>query len=578
MAAKGAGRDVAGTPGPDKAASRFSRVKAMSRRAGAPVLRVLQRADAMLLPDAKRAHRTVVVFFALVYVLTLHPGPGGHINLGDTAKFQFLGRIGGLGHPPGNPLYLMLCALVVRIPVPLEDYVKVNLLSAFCGVFALSFVFRTFVQITSNAARPDLWTIGAVRSAVLGTVLLGLGPTFWLLSTEAEVYTLSSLCSSAFIYGTVRWILERDRRAFAIGLFAWLVGCGNHLAIVALAPAFLFVVVQTRKDLRRPWLFLGALLCGAAIGASAYLYIWMRAKQPLAYSEFVGPLDKQHFIDFVTAKQYQAALGKMRFVDAVRYRLPTVLSELQKQWLWPLLLLAPLGISRFFRGSKNLVGFFGVMTVTELLIPVVYTIPDPEGYFMPVLPFVALMIAGGICALYDSEWRPWLLTGAAATFVLLGSIRFSWFWLASYGADINMAAHEGPIDFVFPTLFESMPEGSDFVVPCGHYGGVELTIYYKMADSTVRRKHIGLVRWHWSEWDSHLLEVPIVDGNYANSHVVCTVLSDDVKKLKDSGVALRRIERTPYWRNFQEVRGAPIYCTGMPADPSVTPAPATPAP
>ncbi len=538
------------------------RVLAPIRRVGQWLSRGATRADAALIPDAKRAHRTLMIFFAAVYLLTLHPGPGGIINLGDSSKFQFLPRIGGIGHPPGNPLYLMLTYVAVRIPVPLEDYVKVNLFSAICGLLTLSFVFRTMVQMTL-ASREGTWAIGPVRTAVLGVTFLGLGPTFWLLSTEAEVYTLSSLCGAIAVYGTVRWLLERDKLAFGIGLFAWLVGFGNHLAIVSMAPAFLWVVFQTRKDLKRPWSLLAFMLAGAAIGAGSYGYLWLRAKETLPYSEFTGPPDRQHFIDFVTAKSFQDAMGKFKFVDGIRWRLPVIPTEMQKQWLWPLLLLIPFGISRFFRGNRAVFGFFALTTLAQLSIPFFYAIPDPEGYFMPVFPFAALMIAGGVCTLWESAWRGVLLTGTAVTFITLGAIRFSWFWIPIYSADLNMGAHEGAVDFVFPTLFESIPDGADVVVPCGHYGGVELAIYFKMADSTVKRKHLGLVRFHWSEWDNRLLDVPVVYGDYVNTHVVCTVLKDDVAKLREGGVPLQRVERVPYTRNFHEIQGAPIYCTGM---------------
>jgi len=506
-----------------------------------------------------------MLFFTAVYLLTLHPGPGGIINLGDSAKFQFLPRIGGIGHPPGNPLYLMLTYLAVRIPVPLEDYVKVNLFSALCGLVTLSFVFRTMVQVTSARATSALWPIGSVRTAVIGTIFLGLGPTFWLLSTEAEVYTLSSLCGSIAVYGAVRWMMARDRLAFGFGLFMWMVGFGNHLAIVSLGPALLFVVFYTRRDLKRPWSFLLWLLLGAAIGAGSYAYLWFRARQTLPYSEFAGPLDKQHFIDFVSAKAYQDALGHFELVDGIRFRLPTIPAELQKQWLWPLLLLVPFGISRLFRANRPVFVFFALLTTAQIAIPFYYAIPDPEGYFMPTFPFLALMLAGGVNTLWESAWRGPLLTGTAATFILLGAIRFSWFWQPKYSADLEMGAREGLTSFAYPTLFASIPEGADVVVPAGHYGGVELAIYYKMADSVVKRRHIGLVRFHWSEWDSRLLDVPVVYGDYVQTHVVCTVLKEDITKLKESGIPLQRVERVPYSRNFHEIQGAPIYCSGMPA-------------
>src|SRR5687768_12095366 len=53
----------------------------------------------------------VLLAITVLYVTTLFPGVGGRINGGDSAKFQFIGLIGGIGHPPGSPLYMMLNAL-----------------------------------------------------------------------------------------------------------------------------------------------------------------------------------------------------------------------------------------------------------------------------------------------------------------------------------------------------------------------------------------------------------------------------------------------------------------------------------
>jgi hypothetical protein len=205
------------------------------------------------------------------------------------------------------------------------------------------------------------------------------------------------------------------------------------------------------------------------------------------------------------------------------------------------------------------------MTLAQLGIPFLYGIPDPEGYFMPALPVVALALASGLSALWESDLRAWLWGAAAAAFVALGAMRMQWFFLTEFSPDITLGAREGAVDFVFPTLFETIPEGSNFVVPCGHYGGVEVAIYYMLADETVRRKHIKFVRFSWSEWNDGLMPVTVVDETWAKTHVVCTVLKEDVQKLKDKGVPLQRLERTPYVRDWKEHRGAPLYCSAMSA-------------
>ncbi|HET6404966.1 MAG TPA: hypothetical protein VFH78_09990, partial [Candidatus Thermoplasmatota archaeon] len=62
----------------------------------------------------KIPHRWVLALAFVTYVVTRYPEVGGRVNMGDSAKFQFLARTLGIGHAPGNPLYLMVSALWVR--------------------------------------------------------------------------------------------------------------------------------------------------------------------------------------------------------------------------------------------------------------------------------------------------------------------------------------------------------------------------------------------------------------------------------------------------------------------------------
>src|SRR5688500_17569623 len=71
------------------------------------------------------------------YVATLLPGVG---YSGDTAEFQFAGKVLGTTHPTGYPTYLVLNHLFVRLwPFGTVAY-KANLLSAVFCVTAIVFL------------------------------------------------------------------------------------------------------------------------------------------------------------------------------------------------------------------------------------------------------------------------------------------------------------------------------------------------------------------------------------------------------------------------------------------------------
>jgi len=525
--------------------------------------------EARAIPTVRRAHALVMAFFSVLYVLTLHPGVGGTINMGDSAKFQFLGTVHGLGHPPGNPLYLLADAAICALPLPATAAYKVNLLSALFGVATLSASFRLMSLVSARAGDPrTAWPLGPIRTPVIGTLLLGLGPLFWTLSTEAEVYTLSTFFSSLALLGFARWVLLREERALGLGLFAWLMGFGNHLSIVSLTPAVFFLLWTTRRNIRHPGRTFLIATAGALIGAGSYGYIYLRARGALAYSEFNQPLTLDSFFEFITAKPYRKEIGNFGLSSAVHTRLPVVLSQLQGQWLWPLLFVLPFGIARLYRASGSLFRFLGVAILGQVAFGFLYPIPDPEGFFMPLLPLIALLLVSGLSTLYEGKQRVLLLGLSAVAVLSFAGIHIADFWNVTE-PDLVMGTRDGAQAILYPTLFDDMPDRSMFAVPCGHYGCVEVTNYFRLADETVSRKHITFVKLAWSEWDDNLGTLPVISPIAARVRTVCTVMPGDFKKLEEFGVALKPLHRAPYHRHNKDYIPSEVMCTGVGSAPRV---------
>jgi hypothetical protein len=79
-----------------------------------------------------------VGFIALAtYVRTLAPGLTSDP---DSAMFQFIGRVLGVAHNPGYPLYVLLTHAFSYLPIGSLAY-RINLFSALCGAIAVSLMF-----------------------------------------------------------------------------------------------------------------------------------------------------------------------------------------------------------------------------------------------------------------------------------------------------------------------------------------------------------------------------------------------------------------------------------------------------
>jgi hypothetical protein len=479
---------------------------------------------------------------AVLYLVTLFPGVGGRINGGDSAKFQFIGIIGGIGHPPGSPLYLMLNALWVRVPWPCSPALRVTLLSLLFAMISLVVLGRALAQ-----------TFGR-RAALCGVIALGLGPLFWTLATEAELYTLNA----ALVAGSCAAALRFDKTGAPAALFACfalsLLGCANHLTCVMLLPAAGYLLWSARAQLtRRQLLGLGAV---ALLSAATYAYVPLRAHSAAPYSEWLDRRSAESFWHYVTASEFQAGFQQLT-LDKLLARLPVVAAELQKQWAWPVLLLIPFGLTRLRVRSPRGARFVQIALAGLMGFALLYKIPDPAGFYLPIVTLLALPLALACSA--GRHWRLGVLAlclGVSAWQHLQGARR-----LVGNELIYSLGDHKN-IAWDLDDVFERMPRAAYFAQPCEAYGCVELINYFRFADSTVQRRDIRFAQLPGVQ-SAYYAFAPMqsLPWDAGQREVICTIRKDDAKSLRKHGAAVRTIERPARRIAGKEYPGVPIFCT-----------------
>ena len=201
---------------------------------------------------------------AALYSATVFPGLGGRFGIGDALQFQYLGTVLGVAHEPGYPQYVLLSFVWSHLPLPISLATKINLLSAVCALVAgaLFFYVARLVSRSSVAAVLALWA-----------VLLGFD--IWSASTQAEVYALNLTWVAAVICTALLWTTTLNRKWLVALLFAYALSFGNHLTMITLLPAMVFLVL-TRDP--RVLLDLRMVLAGAlavVLGLAQYgLMLW----------------------------------------------------------------------------------------------------------------------------------------------------------------------------------------------------------------------------------------------------------------------------------------------------------------
>jgi hypothetical protein len=497
-------------------------------------------------------HTILLSGFTVLYVVTLFPGVGGTVNHGDSAKFQFIGHVLGLSHPPGNPLYLMLDAAWVRLPTPLRMATWVSLLSTLFAILTLSFVYRTLAG-----------TFGA-RAGVAGAVALGLGPLFWTFATEAEVYSLNTFLLSAACYYAASFAETGKERPFLLGALFYSLGFANHLTMAALIPAFLWLTfARVRRGSSCKLRDIPLVLLCLALGASFYLYIPWRFSERTPYSEFGNRLDWETFWAYITAKEFQSSFGAVTFLTGVRDRMPAILAGFQKQWMWPMIFVLPAAFRSLRARAPMFFVFVTVALAGLVLFAFEYDISDPDGFYMPVV----LLLSYGIGAAMGSlpvRRRRFLRVGFGALLLLPALAHAIVFWHEDGDEMVEGMDNEtGLVLWNLDDLFEHLPEGATFAVPCWHYGCTEVLNYYRYAEPVIQRRRISFVRFPNTEpdyWDTPTA-VEKVEYDAARETTICSIRKPDAEAMRARHIQVDEDFRPTKEAHQGTVQGATLYCS-----------------
>jgi hypothetical protein len=502
------------------------------------------------LTPERRAIAVVAAACALLYASTLYPGVGGRINYGDSAKFQFLGVVLGVSHPPGNPLYLLLAAVFSHLPF-VAPSLGVKLLSAVSASVAVAFVFAT-----------NRLFFGTLSSLV-GAALLALGPTFWIFATEAEVYTLNAAIVAGSLFHLLRWRRDRDTRDLLIGGCVSILGFGNHLTIVCLGPTVLLLLAHDHKWVEPTPKRLGVIAATLLATVALYAYVPLRSRAS-AYSEFAPQLGSSSLWDYVTAKKYQANFKAFDAVEALNVRLPGILATVQKQWVGPLLMGAAAGAGAMLSVAPGATALLVLSTVSYCTFAFAYGIPDGEGFFIPIYVCGSIFAAALVDLLSrQSKARGWAV--AALMIALLvppARIHLRELSTTFSRTEVDeMGDGHGLIAWDLPEVVRLIPEGATLMIPCAHYGCVETMNYVRFADSNVARRRVSFARFPWTPYSWSVPAPPVVNVDEARRTVMCVIHANDSARMSALGIKVDRIDRPERIVAGKRYPGVPIFCS-----------------
>jgi hypothetical protein len=384
----------------------------------------------------------------------------------DSAEFNAVASGAGIPHPPGTPLYVLLCSLVARA-LPIGNVaLRVHLLNCLLGGLCAFLVYRLAVKLGrdhstgggSVGADDDHSTgggsVGADGSGKnwLGTVVaavvaaaFALSPAIWFQSIRAEVYALNT----ALTTGMVLLALEAGERGSSarplrgpLALLALLGGLGlaNHHFLTALTGACCLVYLLVKPARTAVLRSLPVASLFGLAGFVTYLYLPLRSMD--GWKMWGDPTTMAGFKSLLSAEAFHISVTEMP-------RAPFLVAwfMILEKWIdllgFPLFLAGIAGLC-FLLARKRAEGLLVALLVfaggaSKAIMYLDLDNPDDHAYFLVGLTALAAA-AGGLLP----QLRGRLPGRLGPVIVLLAGVASAGLLFAANRSTCDLSGFTGP--------------------------------------------------------------------------------------------------------------------------------------
>ena len=193
----------------------------------------------------------IFVIAAATYLLTIEPTA----SFWDCPEFIAQGFKTEIGHPPGNPIFILAANFASKFAGPDVMAVAkcVNAMSAIFSALTILLLFWSITHLVKKLVvkdgEEDSMTLAqylvVMGSGICGALAYTWSDTFWYSAVEAEVYAFSSFCTALVFWLILKW----ENRAHLPGSDRWIiliayvmgVSLGVHLLNLLCIPAIALV-------------------------------------------------------------------------------------------------------------------------------------------------------------------------------------------------------------------------------------------------------------------------------------------------------------------------------------------------
>jgi len=300
---------------------------------------------------------TVIAVVGAVYAATLLPGI---TYWGEISKWQLLGRVLGIPHPTGYPLYLPLTHVVSLLSLGSLAW-RINAFSLVCALVAVVALYRILRELDQPP-----WYAACFGMA------FAFSRTLWSQAVIAEVYTLNAALVGWVVFYYLRWSRTRAKSDLLIASAIYALSFCHHLTVVCLLPAVVLLVVVTDPKAFIRLRVVVPVAAFIALGVSLYGYLFWRSSVGGPHLEYrVETLDD--LWTYVSGAQYRGNMFSASPGDYFGKRLPAFVAVILREFQ-VVGLLAPVGL--FVQRSARTGMFLGVALLGYTAFVSNYAISD----------------------------------------------------------------------------------------------------------------------------------------------------------------------------------------------------------
>ena len=234
-------------------------------------------------PGVRGGVHLLLVFAAtlLVYLLTMPRT----IGLEDAGLFQMVCHLDGISHPPGYPLFTILCQSFVKLSFFPPGVVAGNFLSALLAALGCSVFFSCCFSITRD-----------LLLSSVAALAYGFSATFWSQAIIIEVYSLAVLMFLLCWRVLLAFVESANSRYLYLALFVYALSLANHWPLMILSTPALLATVFPRRELILSYLksprFWALSVLVVAAGLSPYVTILLARDSTIAVYGEVQSLEE----------------------------------------------------------------------------------------------------------------------------------------------------------------------------------------------------------------------------------------------------------------------------------------------